>query len=148
MSNLKDSYTDERDEKIVKATLDGVKNLLKPINKNITKISQFLESKFSDYSGLAESMSQKKITERGRKLIEKHNVSSYLVESCPLLKDDGLKEKTDTQIFMTAWEWIEKNGKEKVFEILLNCNDSENSIKEVLALAILEKIKSENKSLK
>ena len=130
---------------VIFAFLKYIHWFLNPISKKVDSIHLFLASRFSDYFKLVISKSQKRMTEKGLEIIKKHNIDSFLEKECDLLKDNTLKEKTAPQIFMQAWEWTGKGkGKEKVFEIILNSNNTEKEIKEFLALAILNKIKPNN----
>ncbi|MBC6414773.1 MAG: hypothetical protein GDA46_00020 [Bdellovibrionales bacterium] len=116
---------------------------LKKIEETLIPIHNFLLKKFKEYMPLSEAKSQKKITDRGYKILRKNNIDIYLEKECGLLRKD-FSGKTDPQIFIEASEWIEKEGKEKWVELCLSNNDSSESIKEVFALFILEKIKNQN----
>ena len=141
MGKLRDDDSfDERDVKLTQAILDGVKNLLKPINNKLDHVYNSL-IKANLVNPLTETKSPKQITERGQELLNIHNVDSYLKENCILLKDEKLKEKTDPQIFIECLNWVKTKGNEKVAEIRLNSNINEEQCIEILALALMKKVK-------
>lgn len=137
MSNVDNYNFDERDKNLIKAVLDGTKKLIKsatdPIITALKDHGIYVETVFK-------ANSPKQITERGHELLNAHNVDSYLKENCLLLKDEKLKEKTEPQIFIECLSWVKTKGKEKVAEIRLNSNISEEQCIELLALDIMYKI--------
>lgn len=145
MSNTDDFHFDKRDKKLIEAILDGVKKL---INSATTPIIKALEKHNIYVEPVTQSNSPKHITERGQELLNNHDVNSYLDSNCILLKDEKLKEKTDPQIFIECLNWVKTKGKEKAVEIMLNSNINEEQCNELLSLAIMNKIKSEDQIIK
>ena len=144
MSSLKDDNFSEEQSKLISAIQEGFKKTIKPLTEQLNYIYQSLvDQKLIEPLAVAESLKQ--ITQKGNELLEKYNVNSYIDENCPLLRDEKLKENTDPQIFIKAKDWVEKKeGKEKLNEIILNTNFPESLVKELLALAVLYKIKKLN----
>ena len=150
MSDLKDIYYDDREKRLVEHIKDVFKSLLSkevnPLSKELGKVSGKLEHVYQSLraKGLVEpymqSSSPKKITERGYKLLKANDVEDYLNDKCKLLTED-FKDKSDAQIFIECSDWIKKDGKEKVAEVMLNSNIPEQDCIMLLALFIMEKIK-------
>ena len=144
MSKNTDHF-DERDVKLVKAIMGGVKGLLKPIETNLKNLVDKLNEKVFTLDPFVFAKSPKEITPRGRRFLDEHKVDFYLYDNCELLKDEKRKKelqaKDDVEIFMECRKWVQKEGEKKLFELMYNSNASKEECIEVFALAILEKIK-------
>ena len=140
MASLKDDCFSEDQKKLLSEIQKGFKKTIKPLTEKLNYIYQSLVEQ-DLIKPFAQANSPKQITEKGLKLLKENKVDSYLEKECELLKDENLKEKTDAQIFIECLEWFKTKGKEKVFEIILNNNIMEEQCNELLALALMEKIK-------
>ena len=147
MPNLKDDNFSEEQTKLISAIQEGFKKTIKPLIEKLNYIYQSLVDQ-DLIKPFAKANSPKQITERGWKLLKEKKVDFYLEKECELLKDEELKNKTDAQIFIECLEWVKTKGKEKMVEIMLNNNIMEEQCNELLSLAIMEKIKSTNKTPK
>ena len=119
MPDTDDFHFELRNKKLLEAVLDGVKKLIKdaisPLNNKLDHVYNSLV-KAGRINPLAESQSPKKLTERGYELLKKHDVDSYLISNCELLKDkkiEKLKSKTDWEIFMECCNWVNGKGNKK-----------------------------------
>ena len=91
-----------------------------------------------------QASSLKKITERGHELLDKYEIKTYLNEKCPFLKSETIKEfsnKPDLDLFISCLNWVKEHGSTKVLGITLNEQVTESECNELVALAIMEKIK-------
>ncbi|MCZ0932373.1 MAG: hypothetical protein OXJ52_04370 [Oligoflexia bacterium] len=122
-------------------------NTLKDSVKPIKYIHDFLKENFPNYNNSFYTVnSPRKITEKGYELFKKLDMDNYLNSHCDLLKKEELKNKTAVKVFSECLNWAEKTqkGKDKVMEIRLNTTLLEEQAQELLALAIMEKIKPNN----
>ena len=90
------------------------------------------------------SKSKKEITKRGHELLDKYQVKAYLDANCPFLQPDKIKElnnETDLELFIKCLDWVKKHSSKKVLEITLNNAISESECNELVAVAIMEKIR-------
>ena len=121
--------------------LKGIEEKLKYVNY----IHDFLIKNFPKYNPYTQNFSPKKLTESGHEILEKIKVADYLKSNCKeLLEDTELQKKTDLEIYMACIEWAKQHGKEKAMEIKLNTQLLEEQAQELLALAIMERIKAKN----
>lgn len=148
MGDTDNFHFDERDKRLIKAVLEGTENLIKsaikPIKTNLKNLVDVLNSKGIFEEPFTFSESPKRITERGQKLLNENNIEHYLF-SHPLLKPkeiEKFKKKEDAEIFIDCFKWVENNEEKRVLEIIYNSNINKEQCIELLALAIVEKIKS------
>ncbi|MCZ0932578.1 MAG: hypothetical protein OXJ52_05440 [Oligoflexia bacterium] len=146
--SVDDFHFDQRDKNLLNEIKKFITRAIKPITKDIKAIKDEHSKLIKELieAGLlrawTSSRSLKQVTERGYKLLNKHNTDSYLDSNCELLRDKELKNKTDVEIFIKCLDWVKKQGQEKAIELRLNSNINEEQCNELLSLAIMEKIKS------
>ena len=148
MSNLRDDVFDKRDKNLLKAIKDMVfeplSKQVKALSKKMDHVLDKLEHVYQSLKnkGLIEpftkSSSLKQITKRGYKLLKDNNVEDYLNKNCELLKKN-FKGSSNAQVFIKCSDWIKERGKEKLTEIMLNSNISEQDCIMLLSLFIMEK---------
>ncbi|MDE0092453.1 MAG: hypothetical protein OXN83_04110 [Oligoflexia bacterium] len=127
---------------IPKWLASAVKKEIVDMRLEITSIREHLISKGIMPPMYYRTTSPRQTTEEGHKLLQKLNVHDYLKSNCNLLTNEELKNKTDVQIFSECLKWSKEKGTEKVMEIRLNTTLLKEQAQELLALAIMEKIKA------
>ena len=134
---------------------ESLKEFKKDVNKKFDSIDKEtkenreiltrLDEKIKIY---AKNKSPKSLTEEGHAVLEKIKITDYIQKNCKeLLEDIALQKKTDIEIYMICIDWAKKHGKEKTMEIKLNTQLLEEQAEELLALAIMERVKTKDRKL-
>ena len=112
----------------LEADVKNLKEWVKPIYE------KFINRQFSTTN------SPKQITDIGKHLLKKHNVSDFL-KDCHLMKSiDQMKTQKELDIFISCLEWVDQNGKKKITEIMYENDISKEQCQELLALALRDEI--------
>ena len=107
---------------------DGLRDMIKSIYDAIIS-KQFVKS-----------TSPKQITDIGKKVLNNHMVDEFL-KTCSLIQNaKDLKDQEELDIFLKCLEWVDKNGEKKIAEIMYENDISREQCRELLALAIRDKI--------
>ena len=123
----------------LKDNVDAMRDEQQEQGKGIRSIREALIAK-GVMQPLVETSSPKKITERGQELLCNHSVKEWL-KNCPLVQDfKNLRGEEELDIFLKCLDWVNKDGKRKIDEIMYESNVSKEQCSELLALAIRDEI--------
>ncbi len=91
-------------------------------------------------SKVTASKSPKQITEKGHEILNAQNIEEFL-NRCPLVQNiESFKGKEELDIYLECLKWVDEHGERKMAEIMYESELSKEQCRELLALAIRDKI--------
>ena len=125
--------------------IENIKKSFKKLLKRLEKKDIISEDDVTDITAL-ETLSPKRITSEGRKILEKHGIDTFLSVNCKDFINQDYSNKTEVDTYTDCVEYVKNNQSKKAIALTYDNDISERESILLLALAIKDKIMEKQKS--